>query len=1303
MAQYYLKYFAEIQNFRGQMARVEIHQRDTAPAAVLQIGDVCGLELEIQGSTEEIYVPIVKTQARLSMVSSDDKPTAGGIKYGDWGEFYTPDSSLYKFVLKTKPTAEASAWTTRWTGYITPDSWQEGLDYRSPITIIARDNIGHLQDFDFDMNPADEFGLASIRSILAAAMEKIDFPMDYITDSAPETLQADETDILDALVSISHFEGENWYSVVESILDSIGYTLRYTDNNRFTLAPVRYLPLLGETSEAAQREIADLEFFGGTGEIVPAVKKIIEEVNYDYESEVPLRIKAEHLWTAEKTYHCVVRSLGVRMPFIDSENAKYRNLTSDDGTVWKTGSSGNDVADLWKPGTPSLVTLAMEGENWNNYVFLAANGYDSDTENDHRAQTMQFNSATSDLTIRFYFHRHPVSILENLSQTEANGAVVLGDMFGRAGLAKVAYIIKITDNSNIIRFWNDKTKSWEETRVINEQEFDPETLTTDVAVPLGQCPDITGDCTIDFTFVHIEYVLTTQLYLLASDFNGCYARLSNVTIESNAVNLKSNAVRTINDEKYNVLINRKPEIAPLSRQVAYTYPANYPSALFYFRTAGDILPKPYPYAGNWSGITGTVKPLPVLIHQQLLCYRGANLWQLSGDCAPKERGLLYFDTILRYKNRRYIIKSGTMDFTTGTFGGAVLREFLEYDDIWDDRQQGDWSDTSNYNTIGGEVSGGGGSGAGAGSTGYYGGGGVNYFEEDGNGGIKLKDKYAGLWVPGYLANGGIGSDSESGGGIDLDRVWESLTNNTDKPDVKIHLAHIPDITISKVTGLADALAQAGRVKSVVGLTGEITRQQLNSQIATSSITSGSDLLATSGGVYTYVNSVLSSAIKYRGITTTALTDGATTNPIIIDGESFTASLGDEVIYGGKEFLFTGGKWQQLGDEESWALKTISITGTGYLTGGGTLEANRTIDIASSVKTNIENGATAYGWGNHASAGYLTGITSSMVTNALGYTPLDASALIGYATETWVQANYLALSGGTLTGDLRLKTGGNNYGSTLRFGDGDYAYLAEDEDDHMSIYASKGITFSTGSSYGITYGNGVLKWDANNDAWHLEGNLYVDGFLACGGIGSGDDGEISGEKTFLDVVTFADETTFEEASVFEAGLTSMGISIANVASYRRINCAADRLYIQQSVSQDLVLTNGNNSHTIVGGYVSPGNYKFYVNGTARASSWDTSSDRRLKDKIEDVCSDRALAVLMALRPKEWIWNEKNDYLCGRRGAGLVAQEVQNVLPFAVNDSGDYLSLNYTVLHAYEIAGWKNHEARIAELEKKISHV
>lgn len=73
----------------------------------------------------------------------------------------------------------------------------------------------------------------------------------------------------------------------------------------------------------------------------------------------------------------------------------------------------------------------------------------------------------------------------------------------------------------------------------------------------------------------------------------------------------------------------------------------------------------------------------------------------------------------------------------------------------------------------------------------------------------------------------------------------------------------------------------------------------------------------------------------------------------------------------KEYVYsTEQGWVELGDEGSHALKSITITGTGYLTDGGDLSANRTIDIAAEVKTKIDNGATAYGWGNHAEAGYL---------------------------------------------------------------------------------------------------------------------------------------------------------------------------------------------------------------------------------------------------------------------------------------------------------------------------------------------
>ncbi len=54
-------------------------------------------------------------------------------------------------------------------------------------------------------------------------------------------------------------------------------------------------------------------------------------------------------------------------------------------------------------------------------------------------------------------------------------------------------------------------------------------------------------------------------------------------------------------------------------------------------------------------------------------------------------------------------------------------------------------------------------------------------------------------------------------------------------------------------------------------------------------------------------------VKWAGITTTALTDGDSTNPITVDGKSYTAVAGDMVSYESKEFVFSGTIWQEFGD------------------------------------------------------------------------------------------------------------------------------------------------------------------------------------------------------------------------------------------------------------------------------------------------------------------------------------------------------------------------------------------------------
>ena len=60
-------------------------------------------------------------------------------------------------------------------------------------------------------------------------------------------------------------------------------------------------------------------------------------------------------------------------------------------------------------------------------------------------------------------------------------------------------------------------------------------------------------------------------------------------------------------------------------------------------------------------------------------------------------------------------------------------------------------------------------------------------------------------------------------------------------------------------------------------------------------------------------SALEAYSDYIGVTTTALEDGSTTNPVTINGESVTAKKGNIVNYGSKEFIWNGSAWQEFGD------------------------------------------------------------------------------------------------------------------------------------------------------------------------------------------------------------------------------------------------------------------------------------------------------------------------------------------------------------------------------------------------------
>lgn len=69
--------------------------------------------------------------------------------------------------------------------------------------------------------------------------------------------------------------------------------------------------------------------------------------------------------------------------------------------------------------------------------------------------------------------------------------------------------------------------------------------------------------------------------------------------------------------------------------------------------------------------------------------------------------------------------------------------------------------------------------------------------DKGNGVKEIKAKY-GLWSDSFISARGVDNESSGVGGLDAQAVWDLLMQNTDATKI-INVAHIPDITVAKIT------------------------------------------------------------------------------------------------------------------------------------------------------------------------------------------------------------------------------------------------------------------------------------------------------------------------------------------------------------------------------------------------------------------------------------------------------------------------------------------------------------------------
>lgn len=156
------------------------------------------------------------------------------------------------------------------------------------------------------------------------------------------------------------------------------------------------------------------------------------------------------------------------------------------------------------------------------------------------------------------------------------------------------------------------------------------------------------------------------------------------------------------------------------------------------------------------------------------------------------------------------------------------------------------------------------------------------------------------------------------------------------------------------------------------------------------------------------NLSLPNILKFIGTTTTTLTDGATTNPITIDGKSITAVSGNVVILSGtdQEFLWTGSAWEEFGNASGHSIKGHTHTVTHQPAGSISEVA---ITPAGSVSQPTFTGTAA----SHGHTFTGTEATISVTHKPAGTVTISTAAPTSEQTATYTPAG--TVSKPTFTG------------------------------------------------------------------------------------------------------------------------------------------------------------------------------------------------------------------------------------------------------------------------------------------------
>lgn len=326
---------------------------------------------------------------------------------------------------------------------------------------------------------------------------------------------------------------------------------------------------------------------------------------------------------------------------------------------------------------------------------------------------------------------------------------------------------------------------------------------------------------------------------------------------------------------------------------------------------------------------------------------------------------------------------------------------------------------------------------------------------------------------------------------------------------------------------------------------------------------------------------------------------------------------------------------------------------GGLSVTGVITATSTITASGGNSTNWN---TAYSWGDHASAGYLT----SIAANSVG-------------------ANELKVTGnGTTSQFLRAD------------GDGTFTW-ATPTDTNTTYSAGTGLTLSSTTFSLTAAGAGAGTYGSTADGTKID-TITIDAYGRVTGVATGATGSGSGTVTSVSGGTGLTGTVTTSGSISLS--QDQRVGAANTSTY----CGASDTFTRWqdgATAYHRFYTNNSEEMRLT----STGTLD--VDGNIVAYSTTISSDRKLKKDIETLTN--ALDTVHALRGVSFTWNEKAK-LSGKKEVGLIAQEVQEVLPELVveantlnTDGETHLTVDYAKMVAVLIEAVKELSAEVELLK------